>query len=71
VKAIGDGLSLPLDGFDVSLSPGEPAKLLSIKGDTESAANWLLQDFTPVTGYVAALAVEGFGFSISCWQWLE
>ncbi|MCL1471638.1 4'-phosphopantetheinyl transferase family protein [Argonema antarcticum] len=71
VKAIGDGLSFPLDGFDVSLSPGEPAKLLSIKSDTESAANWLLQDFIPVTGYVAALAVEGFGFNISCWQWLE
>lgn len=71
VKAVGDGLSLPLDGFDVSLSPGEPARLLSIKGDPQSAAHWFLQDLNPVPGYVGAIAVEGFGFSISCWQWLE
>lgn len=71
LKAIGDGLALPLDQFDVSLSPREPAKLLSIKGDSQSAHGWFLQELTPVSGYVAALAVEGYGWRTSCWQWSE
>lgn len=69
VKAIGDGLSLPLDQFDVSLIPGEPARLLGIKGGTYSS--WSLQDLTPVPGYVGALAVEGQRWNLSCWQWQE
>ena len=71
IKAIGEGLSLPLDRFDVSISPKEPAKLLSIKGDFQLAKNWWLQDLNPAFGYAAALAVEGFDFNISCWKWVD
>ena len=70
VKAIGDGLSLPLDQFDVSLIPGEPARLLEIKGDRSSTC-WSLQDLTLDPGYVAALAVEGQSWNLSCWEWEE
>jgi 4'-phosphopantetheinyl transferase len=70
VKAIGDGLSLPLDRFDVSLIPGEPARLLGIKGD-RSLTRWSLQDLTLDPGYVAALAVEGQSWNLSCWEWEE
>ena len=70
VKAIGDGLSLPLDQFDVSLIPGEPARLLEIKGDRSSTC-WSLQDLTLDPGYAAALAVEGQGWNLSCWEWEE
>jgi len=31
VKAVGEGFSFPLKQFDVSLTPGEPARLLSIR----------------------------------------
>lgn len=71
VKGIGDGLALPLDQFDVSLTPGEPARLLAIKGDRSAANHWSLQELSPAPGYVAALAVEGNNWNLSCWQWQE
>jgi 4'-phosphopantetheinyl transferase len=69
LKARGDGLTLPLDQFDVSLSPGEPAMLLHTAFDPFEAARWSLQDLQPAPGYVAALAVEGHGWRLACWQW--
>jgi 4'-phosphopantetheinyl transferase len=70
VKAIGEGLSMPLDQFDVSLAPGEPALLMSTRKDPQEAARWSLQALFPGSGYVAALAVEGHSWQLKCWQWL-
>jgi 4'-phosphopantetheinyl transferase len=64
IKARGEGLSLPLDQFDVSLAPGEQDALLG-----SEASNWLLQELAAVPGYVAALAVEGRSWRLTCWQW--
>ncbi len=69
IKARGEGLSLPLDQFDVSLAPGEPAAVLGLQGAPAEASHWSLQELTPGPGYVAALAVEGHGWRLSCWQW--
>lgn len=69
IKAIGDGLAQPLAEFDVSLTPGEPASLLRISGDTQAAAGWSIQALTPAPGYVAALAVKGHDWQLKCWQW--
>jgi len=69
IKAWGDGLAHPLDQFDVSLIPGEPARLLSTREDTRIAAHWSLRALTPASGYVAALAVEGSRWHLACWQW--
>jgi 4'-phosphopantetheinyl transferase len=69
IKARGEGLSLPLDRFDVSLIPGEPAALLRTQPHPEEALRWSLQELTVDPGYVSALAVEGRGWSLSCWQW--
>jgi len=69
IKARGTGLSLPLDLFDVSLRPGEPAVLLSSREDSQETVRWSLQDFDPGSGYAGALAVEGSGRHLSCWQW--
>jgi 4'-phosphopantetheinyl transferase len=70
IKAMGGGLSFPLGQFDVSLAPGEPAKLLNTRGDPQEATRWSLRALTPGPGYVAALAVEGHGWHLACWQWL-
>jgi 4'-phosphopantetheinyl transferase len=71
IKAIGDGLSQPLDQFDVSLIPGEPARLLSIRGDTEDGSGWSLLDLRPAADYAAAIAVKGRNYRFACWQWSE
>lgn len=71
IKAIGDGLSYPLHKFDVSLIPGEPARLLRIEGDSKRASRWSVQDLKPALGFVAALAIEGGRQRLRCWQWLS
>jgi 4'-phosphopantetheinyl transferase len=71
IKAHGEGLSLPLDQFDVSLAPGEPVALLATHSDPREVLRWSLQALTPGPDYVAALAVEGQDWRLSCWQWRE
>lgn len=69
VKAIGEGLFFPLDSFDVSLVPGEPATLLAIRNPDYDVNQWTLCDLFPGEGYVGALAVEGQDWCLHCWQW--
>jgi 4'-phosphopantetheinyl transferase len=69
IKARGEGLSLPLDQFDVSLAPGEPAAVLGTQRDPSEASRWSLHELAPGPGYEAAIAVEGHGWRLTCWQW--
>ena len=69
IKARGEGLAFPLDRFDVSLAPGEPAALLRTLGDPGEASRWSLRGLTPGAGYVGAVAVEGHDWQLTCWQW--
>ena len=69
LKALGDGLALPLNQVDVSLLPDRPARLFSINGDRSAAERWLLQSFIPAPDYVASVAVEGRDWKVKCWQW--
>jgi 4'-phosphopantetheinyl transferase len=69
IKARGEGLSLPLDQFDVSLIPGEPTALLSTRPDPAEAHRWSLRELTPGAEYAAAIAVAGRSASFTCWQW--
>jgi 4'-phosphopantetheinyl transferase len=69
IKGRGEGLSLPLDSFDVSLAPGEPAALLSTRDARAGAARWSLCGLTAGPGYAAAVAVEGGGWRLRCWRW--
>jgi 4'-phosphopantetheinyl transferase len=69
IKAIGGGLSQPLDKFDVSLVPGESARLLRIEGDSKRASRWSIQELEPASGFVAALAVKKRSWQLRCWRW--
>jgi 4'-phosphopantetheinyl transferase len=70
IKARGEGLSLPLEQFDVTLVPGEPAALLATRPDPLEAQRWILHALEPGDGYVAALAVEGQMSKLFCWDFL-
>jgi 4'-phosphopantetheinyl transferase len=64
-------LSFPLDQFEVSLSPGESPRIISIKGDVAQAKHWTLESLDPGQGYIAALAVRKLGVNLTCWQFPE
>ncbi len=69
IKGIGEGLSLPLHSFDVSLAPGEPAALLAVRGDKQESRRWSLRALQPGPEYEAALVAEGSEWQLKCWQW--
>jgi 4'-phosphopantetheinyl transferase len=69
VKARGEGLSFPLQQFDVSLTPGAPAKLLEVRDDLAEPDRWTLQDIPVAENYVAALFVEGTDLGVTCRDW--
>jgi len=69
VKARGQGLSLPLDSFEVPLDDGEPVKLLHVERAPEAAACWTMRTLRPAPGYAGALAVEGTVCMLRCWNW--
>jgi 4'-phosphopantetheinyl transferase len=69
MKARGKGVSLLLDQFDVSLAPNEPARLLGSREESRVAERWSLHALFPGIGYAGALAIEGFGWQLCCWQW--
>jgi len=69
IKATGDGLSMPLDRFDVTLLPGEPARMLSAEGDTEMAARWSMVHLDPAPGYIGALAIPGKDWRVVSRPW--
>jgi 4'-phosphopantetheinyl transferase len=68
IKATGDGLSLPLGQFDVSLAPGAKNVLLATRPDGSEAKRWLLQDVPGGTGYAAALCVRGCDWKLNDWS---
>ncbi|MDE3092051.1 MAG: 4'-phosphopantetheinyl transferase superfamily protein, partial [Chloroflexota bacterium] len=54
LKACGDGMTCPLDQFEVSVAPGVPAALISARDDPQ-AARWSLQELGVADGYVATV----------------
>jgi 4'-phosphopantetheinyl transferase len=65
VKARGEGLQIPLDEFDVSLTPGDPATLRSADGD-----RWSIHSFEPQNGWAGAVVAEGKNWGVVRWDWM-
>jgi len=66
IKAIGEGLSMPLNCFDVTLVPGAPAMLTR-----PLPCKWSVRDLRPKPCYAGALVVERFDWQIRCFRWTE
>ncbi|HEX3819920.1 MAG TPA: 4'-phosphopantetheinyl transferase superfamily protein [Candidatus Sulfotelmatobacter sp.] len=58
IKAKGDGLSLPLHQFDVSVAPNQAQALLATRPDPSEAGRWKISDVPVQSGYAAAVAIE-------------
>ncbi len=58
IKAHGRGLSIPLNWFDVTLLPHEPASILALKKELGKIDEWKLIHLQPEKAYVAAAAVQ-------------
>lgn len=71
IKAKGKGLSLPLNEFDVSFKPGEPALLLNTAWDRKEVGDWSVEEIKPANGYVGALAVKGSNLDMKFWEWSD
>jgi 4'-phosphopantetheinyl transferase len=58
IKAVGSGLSLPLDRFRVSLLPGQAAALLDLQDGADSASGWSMHELRPWDEFVGTLAIR-------------
>jgi len=68
LKALGSDLAKPLDGFEVTFAPDEPASLL-VLGDDRETTRWKLKVLAPGAGYTGALATERPA-GTRCWRWV-
>lgn len=59
IKAVGQGLSYPLDSFDVALAPGEPPSIRDVRQAGERDAVWGIAAFEPRGDAVAAVVIQG------------
>lgn len=69
IKARGGGLSIPLNSFEVPLTPTtEPALIQS--GQEAEPRCWTLRQFEPGLAFAGALAVENTGWAVRYWSWI-
>jgi 4'-phosphopantetheinyl transferase len=71
LKARGDGLSFPLESFDVAFAPWERPALLNVRSDPGEALRWQIYDLRPGEEYTAALAVEGSAHTLKYSDWWQ
>lgn len=69
LKAIGTGLSTPLDACTVTVGEAEPARFVRIEGQPGEAEHWSLHHLEPTPGYLGALAVRRQGNRLRRFRW--
>jgi len=72
LKAVGDGITVSLAGFDVTLAPEEPPRILHVDGDPGRGAAWSLVHLEPAPGYLGALALPARTdgpWRVTGWRW--
>jgi 4'-phosphopantetheinyl transferase len=68
VKALGEGLRIPLASFEVSIAPGRPEASLRSASRDPGRESWFLASVDPGFGYAAAVALPGSAPRLSFWD---
>ena len=68
LKATGEGISFPMEQFDVSLISGMGLSPITFQGDKQESPCWFVQDLFPGAGYAAAIAGERGDWDLSYWH---
>ena len=63
-KGSREGSGIPLESFNVSLTPGKPEVL-----ESPDAFRWMLLSFEAAPGYVGAVVGEGHDWRPAFWDW--
>ena len=71
LKAVGDGLMVPLNSFQVSLLPDQPAAFIKLAGDRYPASQWGLFHLNFPDGYIGALAIPLPGCTLHWWTFAD
>ena len=71
IKAVGLGLSYPLERFSVSLAPGAPARLEAVEIEPAHVEAWMMAALAPRSGFVGAVVVGARPVDIVCERWGE
>ena len=69
IKAKGQGLTIPLDSFDVSLVPGEAARLLQSRLEPDDSERWSLVHLDTWNQYSSALCAQSKNISYVIEEW--
>jgi 4'-phosphopantetheinyl transferase len=69
LKGRGDGLTVPLAAFDVTLRPGDDVRLIETRHDINDVHRWTLSALDCGNDYRAAVAVAGRDAALDCWEW--
>jgi hypothetical protein len=71
MKADGVGLALDLNQYEVLMGQNEMRIPRKPGNELQCIDIWSLRDLDAGPGYSAALAVEGQGWQLRCWQWKD
>jgi 4'-phosphopantetheinyl transferase len=71
IKAVGEGLSRPLDQFDVSVEPDGGARLESVAGSAQEASRWCMQDLPAIPGFAGTVIARSPCASLRSWRWIH
>lgn len=69
IKAVGQGLSLPLDSFEVAFGPGVKPSLLRVETSPDEAGRWSMYNISAAEGYAAAIIIEGKDHKLDDLEW--
>jgi 4'-phosphopantetheinyl transferase len=68
IKALGDGLAIALNRFEVPVLPDQAPFVRTLIELSPPAIRCSMIDLSVAPDYTAALAVEGSGWAASCWR---